>query len=415
MSDASPIHLFQAFGVELEYMLVGRDSLDVLPVADRILSAQAGELSGDAEGLERIDWSNELVLHVLEFKTAGPAPSLSGLAGAFRRNVERASELAAPLGARLMPGAAHPWMDPHTQTRLWPHEYSEVYQTYDRIFGCKGHGWSNLQSMHINLPFSGDDQFGRLHAAIRLLLPVMPALTASSPLLDSRPTGWLDSRMEVYCHNSERLPAVAGKIVPEAAFSEEEYERRIYQPMLAQVAPFDPEGVLKKEFLNSRGAIARFDRGSVEIRVLDLQESPPADLAAAALICAVLKKLSMGNWIDPAAQKAWEVEPLAALFREVIRNGHATRIADRGYLALFGLNPDKPVTALEFWNHLAAHCLPDFEHDPAWERPLEVLLQRGSLSGRILAALDGDYRRERLKEVYLELCRCLDQGEMFLP
>jgi len=269
--------------------------------------------------------------------------------------------------------------------------------------------------MHINLPFSGDDQFGRLHAAIRLLLPVMPALTASSPLLDSRPTSWLDSRMEVYCHNSERLPAVAGKIVPEAAFSEEEYERRIYQPMLAQVAPFDPEGVLKKEFLNSRGAIARFDRGSVEIRVLDLQESPPADLAAAALICAVLKKLSMGNWIDPAAQKAWEVEPLAALFREVIRNGHATRIADRGYLALFGLNPDKPVTALEFWNHLAAHCLPDFEHDPAWERPLEVLLQRGSLSGRILAALDGDYRRERLKEVYLELCRCLDQGEMFLP
>ncbi|MCE5272128.1 glutamate--cysteine ligase [bacterium] len=415
MSDASPIHLFQAFGVELEYMLVGRDSLEVLPVADKLLAAQAGELAGDAEGLERIDWSNELVLHVLEFKTAGPAPALSGLAGAFGRNVARASELAAPLGARLMPGAAHPWMDPHTQTRLWPHEYSEVYQTYDRIFGCKGHGWSNLQSMHINLPFSGDNEFGRLHAAIRLLLPVMPALTASSPLLDSRPTGWLDSRMEVYCHNSERLPAVAGQIVPEAAFSEAEYESRIYQPMLAQIAPFDPAGILKKEFLNSRGAIARFDRGSIEIRVLDLQECPPADLAAAALICAVLKKLSMEDWIDPEAQKRWEVEPLATLFREVIRDGHAARIADRGYLALFGLNPDRPVTALEFWNHLAALCLPGFEHDPAWEKPLEVLLRRGCLSGRILAALDGDCRRERLKEVYLELCRCLDHGAMFLP
>jgi len=415
LSDTRQLHLFQAFGVELEYMLVNRDSLDVLPAADSLLSAQAGELSGDAEGLEGIDWSNELVLHVLEFKTAGPAPALTGLAAAFQRNVARANELAAALDARLMPGAAHPWMDPHTQTRLWPHDYSDVYQAYDRIFGCKGHGWSNLQSVHINLPFRGDEEFGRLHAAIRLLLPLMPALTASSPLLDSRSTGWLDSRMEVYCHNSERIPPVAGQIVPEAAFTEEEYERLIYAPMLAAIAPHDPDGVLKKEFLNSRGAIARFDRGSIEIRVLDIQECPQADLATAALISASLKKLAFGGWIDPLEQRRWKVEPLARLFHEVIRHGHRARIDDRDYLSLFGLRGRESLTALDFWNHLAGVCLPDFEHDPGWDAPLKVLLGQGCLAGRILSAANGDYRRERLEEVCRELCNCLDQGRMFLP
>ena len=68
--------------------------------------------------------------------------------------------------------------------RLWPHENREVYDAFDRIFSCKGHGWANLQSMHINLPFADDAEFGRLHAAIRFLMPLMPGLTASSPVMD---------------------------------------------------------------------------------------------------------------------------------------------------------------------------------------------------------------------------------------
>ena len=36
----------------------------------------------------------------------------------------------------------------------------------------------------LNLPFSSDEEFGRLHAAIRLLLPLLPALAASSPLVE---------------------------------------------------------------------------------------------------------------------------------------------------------------------------------------------------------------------------------------
>ena len=110
MSQDAPLHLFEAFGIELEYMLVGRDSLDILPRADSLLQARAGRLTSDAEGLDGIAWSNEIVLHVLEFKTDRPAGSLSGLAGAFQSNVREANRLLAPLGGRLMPGAAHPWI-----------------------------------------------------------------------------------------------------------------------------------------------------------------------------------------------------------------------------------------------------------------------------------------------------------------
>jgi carboxylate-amine ligase len=40
----SALHLFDAFGVELEYMTVKDPSLDVLPVVDVVLKAQAGEI-----------------------------------------------------------------------------------------------------------------------------------------------------------------------------------------------------------------------------------------------------------------------------------------------------------------------------------------------------------------------------------
>lgn len=72
-------------------------------------------------------------------------------------------------------------MDPATESRFWPHGDAIVYRTYDRIFGCRSHGWANIQCMHLNLPFAGDEEFARLHAAARLLLPILPALAANSP------------------------------------------------------------------------------------------------------------------------------------------------------------------------------------------------------------------------------------------
>ena len=97
MTD-KPIHLFEAFGVELEYMIVDTESLSVKPLTDRVLFEVAGEYLSEVE-LGEIAWSNELALHVIELKTNGPADSLSPLASLFQDHVGRINALLQPLGA----------------------------------------------------------------------------------------------------------------------------------------------------------------------------------------------------------------------------------------------------------------------------------------------------------------------------
>ena len=412
MSD-SALHLFEVIGLEMEYMIVDRRSLSVFPIADKVLAAAAGQIVSEVE-VGALSWSNELVLHVIELKTNGPAGSLTGLGKEFERHVKKINAILRPMGGRLMPTACHPWMNPLTETVLWPHDYSPVYEAYDRIFGCRGHGWSNLQSTHINLPFDGDDEFAALHAAIRLLLPIMPALTASSPVLDGKPTGFMDSRMEVYRHNSALIPSVAGRIVPEPVYSTSGYERDIFQPMFADIAPHDPAGVLQHEFLNSRGAIARFDRGAIEIRVLDVQECPQADTAIAALMTAVLKKLCRERWGPVEEIKNIDTGPLADLFLAAIKDADATIIDNQAFLKTVGLAGRGPLTARHIWRHLLESCLTDGDIDAETVKPVETILEKGCLARRILKALGKDARREKLHRVYADLCDCLASGRMYL-
>ena len=409
MSDEKPrLHLFEGYGIELEYMIVDTGDLSVLPVADRVLEAQAGKRVGEVE-VGPLCWSNELVLHVIELKTNGPGARLEGLTEPFQNGVGAVNRHLQALGGRLMPTAMHPWMDPHRETRLWPHENSPIYDSYNHIFGCMGHGWANLQSAHINLPFQGDDEFGALHAATRLLLPILPALAASSPMLDGRLGGMLDSRLEVYRHNQKRIPQIAGRVIPEPAFTRAAYFRDILRPMYRAIAPFDPSGILQDEWLNSRGAIARFERDTIEIRVLDVQECPAADLAIAILIAETLKALTTERWQTVEQQMTWAVPPLAELFEECVHRGELVVIGDRNYLAAFGFPGERASTG-DLWQHLAQELFAAGSVPAA----LSTIFAQGPLSRRLRRALGPEPARARQTEIYRELCDCLAEGRLFL-
>ncbi|MCB1129443.1 MAG: glutamate--cysteine ligase, partial [Verrucomicrobiae bacterium] len=174
---------------------------------------------------------------VIELKTNGPAPALEGLAAQFQQSLGDIQALAAPLGARLMPTGMHPWMDPSRECRLWPHKHAEIYQAYDRIFDCHHQGFANIQSLQLNLPFADDREFARLHAAVRLLLPLLPALAASSPLAWGGPTGFLDTRLEAYLTHQGRVPETMGMIIPDTIASPGEYRDLILGPMYQALAP----------------------------------------------------------------------------------------------------------------------------------------------------------------------------------
>ena len=305
------------------------------PAADQLLEAAAGELTDEFANGD-VAWNNELALHVIELKCNGPRPSLAGLGKAFADNVRLANDKLGREGLRLMPTAMHPWMDPN-EVKLWPHGTRVIYDTFDRIFSCKGHGWANLQSLQINLPFAGDEEFARLHAAIRFLLPILPGLAASSPIIDGERNGILDNRLVVYRSNCARIPSVTGEVVPEAIGSIGEYHERLLEPIYRDFAPHDPEGILRNEWVNARGAIARFDRMAIEIRVLDVQETPLMDVAYAALIVEVLKLLCTEEWLDREGMNRWRTEELGHLLTLAARQGEHAGIDDKQYLAAFGL------------------------------------------------------------------------------
>jgi carboxylate-amine ligase len=404
--------LFQAYGVELEMMIVGAETLDVNPVCDELIAGVAGEPVSEVE-LDGIAWSNELTLHVLEMKTNGPAPSLAGLAARFHESVVLAAERLAPLGARLLPGAMHPWMDPDTETELWPHEYTEVYHAFDRIFGCSGHGWANLQSTHVNLPFANEEEFVRLHAAIRLILPLIPALAAASPFQDGRVGPALDGRLVAYRANARRIPSVSGQIVPEGVASRAQYEREILGRIYADLEPHDPEGVLRHEWANARGAIARFDRGTIEIRLIDAQECPAADLAVVAAVVSLVRSLSVGRLAHRDVSEDPSTASLARLLDAAVLHGERAVADEPRLLATLGME-EEPIELGRLWARLIDSDPPE---DPAreWNAALEAILRDGPLARRLLSAAGGEPGRDDLRRVAAELGRCLEANETFAP
>lgn len=409
---AAPLHLFDGFGIELEYAIVDRDTLDVRPIADRLLEAAAGKPTMEVER-GKMAWSNELALHVLEFKVNGPASHLEGLAARFDEEIGEANRLLSRWGARLLPTAMHPWMHPDTELRLWPQDDDLIYGTFDRIFGCRGHGWANLQSAHLNLPFAGDAEFASLHAAIRLVLPLLPALAASSPVMEGQRSEFLDARLEAYRHNARLVPSVTGRVIPERVFTRESYERELLEPIYDDLRSLDPEGILRYEWVNARGCIARFDRMALEIRVLDTQECPRADISVAALTTAVVRWLVELRGPPLEEQARWDEVALEAILLATIRDGERAVISNRPYLALWGY-PGDSCSAADLWKHLFERVLTT-EARSDWAPFLDVWETHGPLSRRILDSVSGDCSRARLTDVYRRLADCLAKGEVFLP
>lgn len=395
-------HLFERIGIELEYMIVDRDTYRVAPLTDKVLEEVNGSITNEVD-MGEISWSNELALHVIELKTSEPAHSIDQLDTRFHENIRHINTILQKYDACLMGGPMHPFMDPVKEIRLWPHDYSPIYSAFDRIFSCKGHGWANLQSMHINLPFANDDEFGRLHAAIRLVLPILPALSAGSPFADGKLTGFQDTRMETYRHNSEKIRSITGDVIPEAVFSIEEYEKMILQRIYNDLSPYDPDKILQEEWVNARGAIARFERNSIEIRVIDVQETPYVDCAIAEIVIQVLKNLVNGQWSSYEYQKSIPGDILVTSFLESIRYGQDACINDNQYLQVFNLG-SKPCTMRDLWKLLLAKM-------NIQNRYIDTIKNYGTLSSRMIQLVGPYFQQNNLLTLCKNMCHCIDFGE----
>lgn len=399
--------IFSVLGIEIEYMLVDKISLQVQPKVDLILEYLAGEMVNEVV-LGEIAISNELVMHAIELKTHRPKPLNKDLASLFHSTLLSLTPLLDQQQLQLLPTGAHPWMNPLIETKRWPHGDRKIYDTYDAIFDCRGHGWANLQSMHINLPFANDEEFFQLHSLVRLMLPLIPALAASTPFIDGKRTGRLDSRLHLYNYNQQRIPAIAGNLIPEFIRTRDEYEQIVLQPMYKAVDLFDPEKILQEEWLNSRAAIPKFERMSIEIRITDTQECAIADIAIAKAIHFILK--DMHETSEFYLDQTCSTESLRAVYDQTIEKGFLTEVDDSHVLASWNM-PKRKLNVREIWSRLLERVAPNLDH--ASQQALEHILSHGNLSERILRACSSNMNQETMLKVYRELGCALSENKQF--
>lgn len=399
--------LFSVYGIEIEYMIVNKDTLDILPMADILIEKISGKIDNEIE-LGEVAVSNELALHVIEIKTNGPKPAITGLDKCFTETIRTLNKALAEFNAMLMPTGMHPWLMPDDHVKLWPHGDRKIYETYHRIFNCRGHGWANLQSMHLNLPFSGEQEFVTLHNAIRLILPFVPALTASTPFYEGKKSAVLDSRLTFYGKNQVKIPSISGSIIPEYVGSFGDYQDSILDVMYRDIASYDIDRTLQYEWLNSRGAIARFDRDAIEIRIIDSQECAAADMACAQLISALIQHV-----VEIAGDNkhvAISESELRKQYDEAVRVGFSSKIVSEELVRNLHLPVVNPGSIKDVWRSALAQLKGKIE--PQYRQVLEYILDHGNLAERILASCPHDDIASQ-RATYKKLMECLQTNTVF--
>jgi hypothetical protein len=228
--------------------------------------------------------------------------------------------------------------------------------------------------------------------------------------LDSKYCGYLDGRIETYRHNQEKIPSITGKVIPEAVFTYKDYEEQIFNKVKADIAPYDPDHLLNHFFLNSRGAIARFDRGAVEIRLVDIQECPDADIAIAEWEVAVLKGLAEGKFANDSQIRALDTDALAKILLATTRFAEKTVISDRDYLKVWNIDASE-ITAGELVQRITEKVRSKIsDHSQAL---LASMFKRGTLASALVKNVGADPDRDDFVYEYGRLAHCLAENRLY--
>ena len=405
MNQPQSYRLLEVTGIELEYPVVDAQ-MRSRPLVEDLFRKIAGRPTSEVEYGEVV-FSNEMASHIFEAKVARPERSLPSMERKLVFGVRAANSLLrSEWGARLLPTGMNPFMDP-ADGRIWPRAGKAIYQAYAELFDLREHGWMNVHSCHINLPFGNEEERVLLHNAICCLLPYLPALAASSPICEGKLGPNVNNRLAFYRTNQKRFPRITGQVIPEYMESSRQYRRDILGAIYKDLRGVPGSERLRHEWINSRGAIMRFNRDAIEIRVLDVQECPKMDLALASFVRAALKfimrSLKSGEMSLPAH------ELLVADYAAVVELGSKAPVAAPHLRQLLGVKRREV-------RDLLRDLLPRVEPlAPTAEKgyfPLVGgLIERGSLSERMRSRIlrkRAASRHDAIREMYEELALCLE-------
>ena len=309
----------EVLGPEHEFSLVN-DELKALPIADKVLKDFHGRIVTFVEH-PHFTFGKELQLHVMEVKPNEPFASPVDFEETMQEAVCTLQDFVdRKYGARLLGTGMHPLLKLE-DTRVWPHRHRQIYQAYSKVFNLKKHGWLNIQSYQLNLPYSDETSGILLHNLLANICPYLPAVAASSPIYEGRVGEDVDNRLRFYKENQFEVPSITGDVVPEYVTSFGQYKKEIIDKYSRDMAAAGiGELLLGKDWVNSRGAIFRFDRKALEIRVMDEQECVKSDVALSCFIRALLRGLIGGR------MESLPHEILTRDYSSVVREGLDTQL-----------------------------------------------------------------------------------------
>lgn len=351
--------------------------------------------------LPAFTFGKEMQLHVMEVKANYPFKSPEQFEETMHNAVLTLNQIVQKYGAMLLGTGMHPLLK-LSDTAIWSHHHRKIYQEYGKIFNLNQHGWLNVQSFHLNLPYQKEADGIQLHNLLTNLCAYLPAITASSPIFEGHTGSDIDNRLQFYKINQKEIPSITGEVIPEYVNSFSEYRYHIiggYSEALAKAGA--DKTLLSREWVNSRGVIFRFDRSALEIRAMDEQECVKSDVALSCFIRAVLRGL--------IAQSA-ELLPHETLvndFNAIIKNGLKAKV----------LNPNGK-TARDVCQHyfsLASEYADEAEKKYLWL--IKKRLDYGNLSNliqeRVLRRANKTNFHEAILNVYSKLINCLRNNEPY--
>ena len=368
---------------------------------DKVIKAFCGKCVNFVEQ-PTFTFGKELQLHVVEIKANEPFKSPE----AFEENMQNAvvtllGFLEKKFHASLLGTGMHPLLKLN-ETGVWSHRHRKIYEEYGKIFNLKQHGWLNIQSFHLNLPYSNEAEGVRLHNLLAGLCAYLPAISTSSPIYEGKLRTHADNRLFFYKANQLEVPSITADIVPDSVSSFTQYRKEVigqYSQDLAAAGAGKP--ILFKEWVNSRGVIFRFDRRAIEVRVMDEQECIKSDVALSCFIRAALRGL-VANQTQPLPHQL-----LVNDFSSVIAGGLDAKV----------LNPDGK-TARQVCQHLfkvASENAVEDEKKYLWL--VKKRIKNGNLSEvireRVLRRAQKTDAEEAIFSVYSTLIKCLADNQPY--
>jgi glutamate---cysteine ligase / carboxylate-amine ligase len=247
-------------GIEEEFALLDPVSLGLVPRFEELRDAAAGDpvLGPSIAG--------ELISSEIEIRS-GRGEDFAAATAAQREHRRRLFALAAEHGVALGATGTHPWSDYREQRIIETEHYRRVEH------GLKYVAWrNNTFSLHVHVGIRGADRVVRVCDRLRPVLPLLLAVSASSPFLDGRDSGLHSARSQTFTRSFPRCG------IPEPFGAWDAY--RDYIDFLVRTKSIVE---YTQVWLSIR---PHFTFGTVEVRICDAQPTAPEAEALAALIVA---------------------------------------------------------------------------------------------------------------------------------